>query len=609
MSETIIGTKPNQVPTNGDLGTLAFQDSTSVIVDSLNVSANITIADRIIHADDDNTQIRFPAADTITVETAGSERLRIDSNGNVGIGTSSPSYKLQINGTISSTVSQTETHTFTGFQYKESFSNHVAQSKKTSNTYAYYWRTSDDGTLGGTNLKSIAEWYNDRLVFYTNNAERMRITATGNVGIGTNSPGHTIHASASSASVNIQDTSNTGAYIALTRGTGAFPASGAASLSQFNGSLFVKNLDTGPVIFTTTSSDTERMRITNDGNVGIGNTAPAHKLRVQGDISLSGGIHANGSLGTSGQILTSNGTAAYWSSGGSGVTSVATGNGLTGGPITSTGTVSVLANTGIIANATGLYVNSAYIGTIASNSATYANASITNTFTVGTSTYFVSNGNVGIGTSSPSKTLHVYGTNATTFIDAQTGTSYPSLWIGGSGTPYFSIDTDLGAPTTGGTLIRTIGGAYPLRFGVDTTERMRIDASGNVGIGTNSPAYKLEVNGSFAATTKSFVIDHPTKPGHKLRYGSLEGPENGVYFRGSSDKTIIDLPDYWSKLVDPESITVSLTAYGVANPELHVVEIKNNKIFVHNNNLKYFFIVYAERCDVEKLQVEVEPDV
>ena len=42
-------------------------------------------------------------------------------------------------------------------------------------------------------------------------------------------------------------------------------------------------------------------------------------------------------------------------------------------------------------------------------------------------------------------------------------------------------------------------------------ERLRIDSNGNVGINQSSPTHKLEVNGSFAATTKSFVIDHPTK--------------------------------------------------------------------------------------------------
>ena len=76
--------------------------------------------------------------------------------------------------------------------------------------------------------------------------------------------------------------------------------------------------------------------------------------------------------------------------------------------VNSTG-VHVYANTGVIANATGVYVNSAYIATIAANSSLYSNGSITNTFTVGTGTYFVTNGNVGIGTSSPTDKLFVSG--------------------------------------------------------------------------------------------------------------------------------------------------------------------------------------------------------
>ena len=52
----------------------------------LDVAGDLTIADKIIHSGDTNTAIRFPAADTVTVETAGSERLRITSAGNVKIG-------------------------------------------------------------------------------------------------------------------------------------------------------------------------------------------------------------------------------------------------------------------------------------------------------------------------------------------------------------------------------------------------------------------------------------------------------------------------------------------------------------------------------------------
>jgi hypothetical protein len=61
---------------------------------------DVTITDKIIHSGDTNTAIRFPAADTFTVETAGSERLRITSAGLVGIGTTAPQHLCQIAGTL-----------------------------------------------------------------------------------------------------------------------------------------------------------------------------------------------------------------------------------------------------------------------------------------------------------------------------------------------------------------------------------------------------------------------------------------------------------------------------------------------------------------------------
>jgi len=148
--------------------------------------------------------------------------------------------------------------------------------------------------------------------------------------------------------------------------------------------------------------------------IGANNT----NAQVTGTLTVNA-ISANGGVGTDGQVLTSNGSVVYWASAGSGsVTSVATGNGLTGGPITTSGTVSILANTGIVANSTGAFVNSDYIATIAANSATYANSSVTNTFTVGTASYFVANGNLGIGNSAPVSELHVQGTVTATDFDS-----------------------------------------------------------------------------------------------------------------------------------------------------------------------------------------------
>ena len=134
-----------------------------------------------------------------------------------------------------------------------------------------------------------------------------------------------------------------------------------------------------------------------------------------------------------------------------------------------------------------------------------------------------------------------------------------------------------------------------------------VDSANNVGIGTLTPAYKLEVNGSFAATTKSFVIDHPTKDGMKLRYGSLEGPENGVYVRGRlKGNNTIELPEHWTGLVDEDSITVNLTPIGRKAPLHSVVDIVDNTVVVESANdvVDCFYTVFGERKDVEKLEVE-----
>ncbi len=67
--------------------------------DAITVDGSVGIADSIIHLGNTDTSIRFPSDDTFTVEIAGSESLRIDSAGNMGLGIT-PSEKLDVNGTI-----------------------------------------------------------------------------------------------------------------------------------------------------------------------------------------------------------------------------------------------------------------------------------------------------------------------------------------------------------------------------------------------------------------------------------------------------------------------------------------------------------------------------
>ena len=84
-------------------GVLSYADVTNVdsvgIItarSTIDAQGAINLADSIIHTGDTNTKIRFPAADTFTVETGGSERIRVDSSGNFGVGTASPGSELHL---------------------------------------------------------------------------------------------------------------------------------------------------------------------------------------------------------------------------------------------------------------------------------------------------------------------------------------------------------------------------------------------------------------------------------------------------------------------------------------------------------------------------------
>ena len=121
------------------------------------------------------------------------------------------------------------------------------------------------------------------------------------------------------------------------------------------------------------------------------------------------------------------------------------------------------------------------------------------------------------------------------------------------------------------------------------------------------------ITGILYASEKHFYINHPTEEGKKLVYGTLEGPENAVYLRGRlNGDNVIELPDYWTKLVDEKSITVFFTPIG-RGQILSVDYIKDNKIFIKKSLLTPFgkiycnYLIFGERKDIPKLKTKIDP--
>tara|TARA_B100002019_G_C21266817_1_gene599889 strand:- start:26 stop:679 length:654 start_codon:yes stop_codon:yes gene_type:complete len=129
-----------------------------------------------------------------------------------------------------------------------------------------------------------------------------------------------------------------------------------------------------------------------------------------------------------------------------------------------------------------------------------------------------------------------------------------------------------------------------------------IDGSGTC----TFPTFQGNIN---VQSWKGFDIKHPNKEGQRLRHICLEGPEAGVYVRGKlTGNSVINLPDYWSGLIDPESITVSLTQIG-SSQDLIIDKIESGKVYIKSGNataINCFYTIHASRIDGEPLIVEYE---
>ena len=271
------------------ISTLGDTTSASAVVTGVSTfNGNVSIADKIIHTGDTDTAIRFPAADTFTVETAGSEALRVNSDGVLKVGgneTVSTATGIQIENAgaalltlLRNDSSISETNTLGGIDFYGNDGGSVQQVAKISAV--------SEGDHGN-NDKPTA------LVFQTTNdgaghaTEKLRITNDGGVGIGTSGPTETLTLNhASGASIGLE-----------------YDGSEHGTISVNSAAMYVRAGSGKHLILG--GNATESLRLTSGGLVGVGTATPrdSSTLDVDGGGRFNGDVSFSGSTGAGSTVL------------------------------------------------------------------------------------------------------------------------------------------------------------------------------------------------------------------------------------------------------------------------------------------------------------------
>ncbi|MGE9746523.1 tail fiber domain-containing protein [Bdellovibrio bacteriovorus] len=364
----------------------------------------------------------------LNFETNGTPRMTISNGGAVGIGTTSPSFNLDIQ---SADAFQARLWHSSDGQYDGS----AMMMTRTRGTLAsnsavtsgdtlggFYFRAHDGTSTGTTNSAiEVSAGQNHTtstrgsyMIFETtingaaSRSERMRLHSNGNVGIGQTSPSYKLHVGNNSDATNgiaVSGSSVTSLDL-LNSSFGGIWLGVNFSGSTVNGiptNGMGMSVGNSPIIFATGGTRAERMRITNVGTVGIGVTNPAQRLDISG-----GAIRAGTASSVSGSLLLvdnySNGNITnIGTEYSSGAPSIGYGVYPAGSPgsFLSSSSSAGLARAAINVGGTdGIRFYSSDVQTVTAASAV----------TVSERMRIANNGNVGIGTNNPGYPLHVSGT-------------------------------------------------------------------------------------------------------------------------------------------------------------------------------------------------------
>ena len=300
-------------------GTLTYEDVTNV--DSIGIitaRSDISIADKIIHTGDTDTAIRFPTADTFTVETGGSERVRVTSDGSVGIGTDIPNANLEVASVGISTLriySNNDIDPIAALELKRGINPIFGA----DNRFDYRFKVVLGELLIDRGANGIG-----RTVFQLNTARQL--------GIGTAPLGRVhIFSNVSGITTSGQIAANADELIlesaAQTGMTFASPNTGGAYINFTD----PDDKTPGQILYDHTDNylrvkvnDGERLRIVSTGYVGVGRTDPAVELDVAGGLRFAGEALENinitaGTLSANQNINLTNGMVHYFTSNETGI--------------------------------------------------------------------------------------------------------------------------------------------------------------------------------------------------------------------------------------------------------------------------------------------------